>query len=182
MFIDPEQRYEAPVIANAFNVWVDIYAPIELVFRYLTGETELSTWWASKCSADPRPGGKVHFVWEGETMRTGDAIFRQYEPPRRLVVEWTGGDGKPIERDGSDPRGLLWSPLNIYELAMLDGARTRLHLHDTGIRAGEDYADLRLATERGWHDALIRLKRVVETRHSQDLARGMRRSKASQPD
>lgn len=175
MISDPEQRYEAPVISNAFNIWLDVHAPIDLVFTYLTGEQELSSWWATKCSTEPKPGGKLHFVWDGEKIRTGDAIFRQFEPPHRLVIEWTHGDGREIARDGSDPRGLLWPPLNIYNLAMLDSSRTRLHLHDLGIHAGETYEDLWRATQQGWREALVRLKRVVETRHAQTLARGMRR-------
>jgi len=178
MYTDPDQRFESPIITNAFHLWVDIHAPISLVFTYLTGEQELSTWWSTKCSAEPKPGGKIHFIWDGDTIRTGDAIFRRYEPPGHLTLEWTHGDGQPIERDGSDPRGLLWHPLNIYDLAMLDGSRTRLHLHDTGIRAGEAYQELRQATEDGWREAITRLKRVVETRHSQELARGMRRAKS----
>jgi len=177
MYSDTDQRYEAPVISNAFNIWIDIHAPIPLVFQYLTREQELSSWWATKCSTEEKPGGKLHFIWDGDKIRTGDAIFRQYEPPDRVVIEWTHSDGQAITRDGSDQRGLLWAPLNIYELAMLDGARTRLHLHDLGIRAGEEYEELRRATQRGWQEALVRLKRVVETRHSQNLARSMRRSK-----
>ena len=178
MLTDPDQRFETPVVTNGFHLWIDIHAPIALVFRYLTGEQELSTWWATKCSAEPRPGGKIHFIWDGDTIRTGDALFRRFEPPNHLVLEWTHRDGQPIDCDGSDPRGLLWRPLNTSDLVMLDGSRTRLHLHDPGLRAGEAYEELRTATETGWRDAVIRLKRVVETRHSQELARGMRRTEA----
>ncbi|MDJ0840265.1 MAG: SRPBCC domain-containing protein [Acidobacteriota bacterium] len=175
MLIDLRQSYESPVLSNAFHVWVDISAPIEMIFRYLTQADELSSWWASKCTTEPKPGGRIHYIWDGEIIRTGDALFRQFEPPSKVVIEWTHGDGQPIARDGSDQRGLLWPPLNIFELAMIDANRTRLHLHDLGVLDGEAYEPLRKATGEGWRESMARLKRVVEARHSQELARRMRR-------
>ena len=175
MLIDMRQSYESPVLSNAFHVWVDISAPIEMVFRYLTEADELGGWWASKCTTEPRPGGRIHYIWDGDVIRTGDAFFRQYEPPNKLVIEWTHGDGQPIVLDGTDQRGLQWPALNTYELAMIDSNRTRLHLHDLGILDGEAYDHLRAVTAEGWRESMTRLKRVVEARHSQDLARRMRR-------
>ena len=175
MIIDSRQIYETPVITNAFHGWVDIHAPIELVFQYLTGDAELSSWWASKCTSEAKPGGKVHYIWDGDVIRTGDAIYRRFEPPALVVIEWTHSDGQPIECDGQDIRGIQWPPLNTYQLAMLNGTTTRVHLHDMGVRGGEPYEEQRRATEQGWQEAMTRLKRVVEARQSQNLARRMRR-------
>lgn len=175
MLLDWDRKFTEPTVANAFHVWVDIYAPMPLVFAYLSGAKELSTWWASKCESTPEPGGALTFVWEGEVQRSGQAFFRRYEPPNHLTIEWTHADGKPIPKDGSGPRGLTWPALNIYELAMLNDGYTRLHLHDMGLSAGDEFEGLRRATESGWREALVRLKRVVETRHSQDRTREKRR-------
>ncbi len=170
MFFDPAQKYDRPAVANAFNVWVDILAPIETLFRFLTDENELGRWWANHCTADPRPGGRLHYVWDGEKSMTGDAVFRQFEPPFRVVIEWTHRNGEPIVRDGGDPRGMRWLPLNIFELAPIGGNAVRLHLHDFGIAAGSAHEELRRATEKGWLEAMARLKKAAERAHWRDNA------------
>jgi len=178
MFFDPDQKYDQPEIANAFNGWVDIQAPIGKVFRFLTEEDKLSQWWADHCTAEPKPGGRLHYVWDGEKALTGDAVFRQFEPPFRVVIEWTRRNGEPIPRSGDDPRGMRWLPLNIYELAGIEGEATRVHLHDVGLAAGPEYAELRRATEQGWREALARLKKTVERAHWRETKAQIQREAA----
>ena len=169
MIVDLKQRYEKPLIANAFNIWVDIRAPIRMVFQYLTQAPDLNRWWAWRCRSDPRPGGKLHAVWKAEQEIVGEAVFRQYEPPHRVIWEWTHRNGEPITCDGSDPRGMRWPALNIFELACIDESTTRLHLHDLGIHAAPAYENIRQASQIGWHHALTALKRILEQRHGQRL-------------
>jgi len=145
------------------------------VFSFLSEGKSLALWWASKATAEPQAGGKLHFIWDGDRIKTGDAIFRQFEPPCKLVIEWTHSDGEPILCDGGDPRGMHWPALNIYELWQLNGKTTRVQLHDMGISPDAKYAGTYQAARQGWVDALMRLKRVVESQHRQELARLMRK-------
>ena len=165
----PGPNYEKPTLARSFNVWVDIHAPIELVFKFLTEETSLNRWWANRCKADPRPGGVLECVWEGETATTGKAIFTRFEPPRHLVIEWIEHDGEAIEGNGSDRRGMRWPARNIFELTLLDGNLTRVYLHDMGIAHGETYASISEATANGWLTMFARLKKVAEQHFRQTI-------------
>ncbi len=182
MFLDLKQRYEAPAIANAFNLWLDIHAPIDLVFRFLTEESGLNRWWTSRCTSEPKPGGLLHCEWQGKKAITGDAIYRQFEPPHRIVVEWTHNNGEPIRRDGKDPRGMFWPALNIYELALIDGNTTRLHLHDMGLNTTPAFEALRLATQKGWIKTMTSMKKVVEQHYRQKMLARQKRKKVYQKE
>ena len=176
MLIDSRQSYEKPTLAHAFNLWVDIHAPINTVFNFLTRSDGLSRWWASHCESDPRPGGKLHCSWHGDKPVTGDAIFRQFEPPNRVVLEWTHNNGETILCNATDPRGMRWPALNIFELALMDSALTRVHLHDYGINSQEGYHQIRDATATGWLDTMGRLKKVVEEHYRQSLVHFQRKA------
>jgi len=162
MIIDTRLRYPKPTLAKALNLWVDLAAPVHVVFDYLSMADRLNLWWATECYAERRPGGKLEFFWAGENSRSGRAIFRQFEPPHRLVLEWTHSDEDAILGDGSDQRGMLWPAITTYELSQLDGTFTRLYVHDFGINASPDYAELYEATCQGWLDSLERLRRSIE--------------------
>jgi len=177
MNIDTRQRYEKPVVACGFNAWVDVHAPMDVVFRFLSDEQELRLWWASKCMAEPKAGGKLHFVWVTEEHETtGDAIFRRFEPPNLLQIEWTHQNGEAILCNGEDHRGMLWPALNTYELAQINANTTRVHLHDPGLNSGPEYAPMWQATCDGWGECLSRLKRVVENRQREEVTRQVRKN------
>lgn len=162
MFLDLNQRYERPVLALAFNVWVDIRAQPLLVFHYLTQAEMLNRWWTTRCTSDARPGGELNCVWEGEQRKTGRAVFRQFEPPRRLVIEWLEANGERIRCDGTDPRGMRWPAITTYDLFPVSEAKTRLYVHDLGISAAPEFAAVHRATAEGWERTLRRLKKTVE--------------------
>lgn len=170
MFFSHSHSYETPMLAQAFNLWVDIHAPIELVFQFLTNEQDLNRWWTSRCVSEPIPGGRLQCVWDDRDKQiTGEAVYRQFEPPHRLVVEWTYSNGEAIHCNGEDPRGMHWPALNIYELTLLDGCLTRLHLHDMGVGSDPAFATIREATGMGWAGALDRLKKAAEHQHRQRI-------------
>ncbi len=162
MYLLNQQRYGKPVIARAVNAWIDIEAPAPLIFRYLTEDEFLITWWSKKCQSEPRVGGKVVFEWDGEQAVTGEAIFREMLHPQRLVLQWTQANGEEIASDGSDQRGMRWLPLNIYELWQMDNSFTRIHLHDYGVGLQDKYTPMFDATCEGWAQALTRLKKSIE--------------------
>ena len=182
MFLDLNHRYEHPVLAQAFNVWVDIHAPIETVFAFLTEETKLNRWWTSKCTSDPRPGGLLHCVWHNESQITGDAVYRQCEPPTRLVVEWTHSNGELIRGNGDNVRGMRWPALNLYELVQWENNSTRLHVHDFGIDPSARYQQIRKATGHGWIESLALLKQAAELGYRQNQAKMERSKKSRTPE
>jgi uncharacterized protein YndB with AHSA1/START domain len=177
MIIDMRQKYEEPAVAAAFNVWVDIHAPIQMVFQYLTDAKALARWWCSRCEADPKPGGALRYTWEAEGAESlsGDAVYRIFEPPNLVVIEWTHYNGEPILCDGSDHRGMRWPALNRFELAMTGPHTTRVHLHDHGLSSEPRFAELQRATAGGWRETFTRLKRLVEAKQREAVARHMRK-------
>lgn len=175
MIIDTRQNYAEPTLANAFNLWVDIHAPIAVVFRFLTDERDLARWWCSSATSETRPGGRLHYVWRGESEVTGDAFFRRFEPPNLVTIEWTHHNGSPILSNGEDHRGMVWSPLNIYELALINTNTTRLHLHDIGINSAPQFESLRKASADGWVEAATRLKKVIENYLHDEMGQQIRK-------
>lgn len=181
MILDTSQRYDKPTLAIGFHVWVDIHAPMDVVFQHLTDERELAKWWCSKATSEPRVGGRLHFVWHGDPEITGDALFRRFEYPAHVAMEWTHHNGELIVCDGEGHRGMKWPPLNIYELAMINGTTTRVHLHDLGISGDKRYQELVGATAEGWKECLSRLKKVVENRQRAEVTSKVRKASRQAP-
>lgn len=174
MIIDKRQTYDSATLAVGFQVWVDIVAPIELVFNFLSKAEGLTRWWSTSCESEPAPGGHLRFSWDGESKTTGDAVFRHFDPPNRLTWEWTYRNQEPITCNGSDPRGMRWPAFCEFDLATLSNQRTRVHLHDWGIDGGNDYRPVREATREGWIQAMNRLKKVCEMAFRELQARKVR--------
>lgn len=162
MYLIPNARYGKPVVARAVNAWIDVEAPAPLIFRYLTEADFLIKWWCTSCTTDPRPGGAISFEWNGDAAMSGEAIFRHFEPPQRVVLQWTSVQGERLELDGTDRRGMLWYPLNCYELWPLGEGFTRVYLHDMGVGSDAKYDDIYAATCQGWSTSLARLKKTIE--------------------
>lgn len=171
MFPSNEHRFEEPALAVGFSLWIDIHAPAELVFYFLTDASGLNRWWATHCESEARPGGHLHCRWDGQHPVTGDAIFRHFDPPTHLLLEWTHNNGQPIHSDGNDPRGMRWPALNQFDLRLIDSETTRLQLHDLGINPSPEYANIRKATADGWQRSLLSLKKAVEYYYQQQLAK-----------
>lgn len=181
MTLDTRQSYPEPTLAVGYHVWVDISAPIKLVFDFLSRQDALTRWWASTCQSDPRPGGRIHFGWQAERETTGDAIFRRFEPPNLIVWEWTFRNQEPIHCDGSDHRGMRWPALCEFQLATLTNQKTRVHVHDWGVSGNEAHRQVREATQEGWMLAVSRLKKASELAYRQIQARKIR-SQASKKE
>lgn len=179
MYLDTSQNYDEPVLACAFNIWVDIAAPRALVFHFLTDGQALSQWWATRCQATSYPGGTMTCLWRSDDRDiTGAATFLRFEPPCELVWLWTHHNDEAIVLDGKGHRGMRWQPINHFRLDLLENGKTRVHLHDSGISTGVAFQELRHATQQGWLDAMTRLKRGVEQFLSNEIARQERRANA----
>ena len=89
-------RAVADVTAGVILAFVEIAAPPERVFRALTTE-ELTQWWGSpeeyrttEFTADLRLGGRWRTVGVGRdgSSFAVEGVFREIDPPRRLVQTW----------------------------------------------------------------------------------------------
>lgn len=175
MIIDTRQQYQQPTLAVGYHIWVDIRAPIRLVFDCLSKAEALTRWWATACQSEPAPGGNLQFTWRGEHGETtGDAIFRRFDPPTHITWEWTYRNQSPIQCDGSDHRGMRWPAYCEFELGTLTSGLTRVHLHDWGINGQPAYEAVRTATQEGWVQAMQRLKKLCETAYRKRQARKIR--------
>lgn len=89
-------RAVADVTAGVVLALVEIAAPPERVFRALTTD-EITQWWGSadtyrttRYTADLRPGGRwrTEGVGADGTAFSVEGVFREIDPPRKLVQTW----------------------------------------------------------------------------------------------
>lgn len=120
---------------------IDIDAPPETVFAYLTDPVKLARWWGLEPQIDPRPGGiyRVKFLG-GRVTVTGEV--KEIVPNKRLVHTWGwDGDWSPIPSGGST-----------VEITLTPrGHGTHLELRHSGLRDTVDFHG------RGWDHYLPRL-------------------------
>ncbi|MFC7618762.1 SRPBCC domain-containing protein [Microlunatus sp. GCM10028923] len=69
----------------AFETSIEIEAPPEVVFEYLTTDAGMTAWMGQHASLDPRPGGRFAVDIAGYAIR---GEYLHVEPPRRVVVSW----------------------------------------------------------------------------------------------
>jgi uncharacterized protein YndB with AHSA1/START domain len=139
---------------------IDIEAPPERVWRALTTESELSTWFQVTIEGAIRAGSgawmtSVHPEHQGVRFRVE---VRELTPPRRLVWQWHPGEVDP---------GIDYSrqPMTTVTFELEPSARgTRLRLSETGFdeialeRRAKAYQD----NSQGWTEVLGWLQRYVE--------------------
>lgn len=81
-----------------------IDGPVEAVFRAWTDPQTLALWWGPPnfttpvAELDVRPGGAYRLVMrspDGAQELRVHGVYREVEPPRRLVFSWRWEDGVP---------------------------------------------------------------------------------------
>jgi uncharacterized protein YndB with AHSA1/START domain len=77
-----------------YRTSVDIAAPPEAVYPYLTRAEAIVTWMGDYAVLDAQPGGAFHLDINGVPVR---GRFLELDPPHRLVVSWghAGSDRLP---------------------------------------------------------------------------------------
>ncbi|WP_453984518.1 SRPBCC family protein [Brevibacterium casei] len=77
-----------------FTDSIDIAAPPESVFAYLTTDAGMTAWMGEFADLDPVPGGRFSVDIAGHPVR---GEFLHIESPRRVVVSWgfPGSDDLP---------------------------------------------------------------------------------------
>lgn len=122
-----------------FRDSIDIAAPPETVFEYLTTNEGMTAWMGQYADLDPQPGGRFAVDIAGHPVR---GEYLRVEPPNLVVVSWgfAGSDDLPA---GASTVEFLLTPIGI-------GTRVDLRhsgLPDTEVRGHAD----------GWANFLPRL-------------------------
>lgn len=72
---------------------IDIEAPPERVFDFLTTDTGMTSWMGQWASLDPVPGGQFAVDIAGYPAR---GMFLEVDPPRRVTVSWGFAGSKTL--------------------------------------------------------------------------------------
>ncbi len=127
----------------------EIAAPRERVFRALTDADELTSWWTTRASSEPRAGGAFLYEWDFEDASRNwrqEGAYIEVDPPESVSYPWA-------VRPGVDTTVR-------FTLADAPGGGTELRLSHTGFpaEAAEDHA----RHGEGWGLYLGNLKSVLE--------------------
>ena len=79
---------------GSFETTVDLNAPVQEVFRYLTDPAAMIRWMGQHAALEPAPGGAFEVDINGVPVR---GRYVEVDPPRRVVVSWgvAGSTGMP---------------------------------------------------------------------------------------
>lgn len=130
-----------------FEDAIEIAAPPETVFRYLTTNEGMTAWMGQSARLDPRIGGRFAVDIAGHPVR-GEYLL--VDPPRRIVVSWGFAGSEHLPAGSSTVE---------FRLSALPGG-TRVQLRHSGLPDPElpGHADgwanflPRLATAAAGHD------------------------------
>ncbi len=122
-----------------FRDTIDIAAPPETVFKYLTTNEGMMAWMGHYANLDPTPGGRFAVDIAGHPVR---GEYLHVEPPHRVVVSWGFAGNADLPAGASTVE---------FRLTRINGG-THVDLHhfdlpDTEVRGHAD----------GWANFLPRL-------------------------
>jgi len=131
-----------------------VRAPIEKVYDSITTGEGLDSWFTQGASVDRRPGGKIHFRWDGE---------------RTAITEGIIEDGGPI-LEAIRPSSFVfqWSPDNntyytTVELVFKEEEKgTRVTVKESGFQDTLEGRKALIGCSTGWGEALTMLKYYLE--------------------
>ncbi len=131
------------------------HAPREVVFRAWTDAEQFRQWWGPKgftnpvCDVDARPGGAllVHMRAPNGVIYPMTAVFLDVAPPERIVFQ-----NSALNEKGESMFEVLQTVIFGEE-----GAKTRVTVHATVLRAGPEAAQHLAGMEMGWSMTLERL-------------------------
>ncbi|MFT4296705.1 MAG: SRPBCC domain-containing protein [Micropruina sp.] len=151
-----------------YTTSIEIAAPPEVVFEYLTTDAGMTAWMGEHAALDPRPGGAFAVDIAGYPIR---GRYLDVEPPSRVRVSW-GIVGSPGLPEGA-------STVEFRLTAVAQG--TRLELTHSGL------PDTEVPGHRdGWQHFVPRLAIAASggdpgPDHWRPLADGTTRNHQEQP-
>jgi uncharacterized protein YndB with AHSA1/START domain len=130
---------------------INIAAPTRTVWKALTTEEGLTSWWVDGARIDARPGGRVVLTSEGDDGNPVEerGILHDIRPTRHIEITW----------DHSSPA--VTKGTRVEFSVARDGDETRVSVVHSGKGALEDAA-AREKIEKGWKQALLALRQSLE--------------------
>lgn len=135
-------------------------APVETVWQYLVDPGMRARWFMGG-EIEPRVGGKIHMVFDHDTLSDGDAPMPEryaknkgktwfetitvWDPPHRLAYSWDNGDAGTVT----------------FTLDPVGEGSTRLVLHHTGLRGPQDAKNF----GGGWGSHIAVLEARIKGEH-----------------
>lgn len=130
---------------------INIAAPIRSVWRMLTTPEGWTSWYADQARIDPRSGGRVTLVSEGDEGPVEEVgLLHIFRPTSHLEISW----------DSRSPAPTRGTHLT-FNLAR-DGEETRVSLVHSGGGPLEEEAS-RKELEDTWRRALTALRDALES-------------------
>ncbi len=135
----------------AIRQQINIAAPQRAVWNALTTPDGWTSWWADQARLEPRPGGRIVLVVEGDDGEPVEerGLFHDLRPTRKLEIAW----------DATSPAKTRGTRVSFT--ISRDGDETRLALVHTGAGVLEDDA-AREALDKEWKEGLKTLRERLE--------------------
>jgi uncharacterized protein YndB with AHSA1/START domain len=134
----------------------------DVVFDACTDPAKLQLWFGparftvTHMEADARLGGRLFFRMSGpEGTLAAEGIYREVDPPRRIVLTWTWVEGPA----GTPPDSTVSLVTFVIEP---DGTGTRLTLTHERLPDVDTARD----HEEGWTEALDKLGKLINPKES----------------
>jgi uncharacterized protein YndB with AHSA1/START domain len=142
--------------ARTIEVFMEIDAPTDVVWRALTDAKELVRWFPLQAEVEPRAGGRYWMSWGG--AYEGESRIEIFEPERHLrtsMPAMTQKDGRPAE-------------LAVDYYLEGQGGRTVLRLVHSGFGRGAAWDDEYDGIQTGWTFELRSLRHYLERHRGHD--------------
>jgi uncharacterized protein YndB with AHSA1/START domain len=151
---------------RAFEMTMDLDAPVEQVWAALTTAEELMRWFPLQARVTSGEGGSMHWSWDGAW--DWDTRIDVWDPNRRLrlvqdTVQMTDATGKPVPSDDRQPVTLALD----FQLETHAG-KTRLRLVHSGFGQGAQWDDELDSVSKGWQSEMRSLQHYLRWHHSRD--------------
>ncbi len=135
----------------AIRQQLNIAAPPRTVWNALTTPDGLASWWVDEARIDPREGGRIVLISEGDDGEPMEerGMVHTFRPTRKLEIAWDNVGQAPTK-----------GTRVAFQVAR-DGKETRISVvHSGGGVLDEEEA--REELDKGWRSALKALRSVLE--------------------
>jgi uncharacterized protein YndB with AHSA1/START domain len=121
------------------------------VWRALTTEEGITSWWVDKARIDARSGGRIVLTSEGEdgTPVEERGMFHEVRPTRKIEIKWDANSPAPTKGTRIE-----------FQLAR-DGDETRINVVHSGAGILDDEAE-RKKLDDAWRQSLQSLRQSLE--------------------